>query len=157
MNFKLIEIIERTSETSFDKVISILKSETSKRFQLFSDRIMRGQINNGHIIAVINPPLGLADPFKSNLNGVVLNENGKTKILLKIYPSWLIIGFGIIWYVLLLFMIIRLSYKDITDSLKSIGLILIYGFVPYGLCKLKLNWDTRRLKYRIDKIVKNSA
>jgi hypothetical protein len=71
MKLTLNERILKRTDLSFDSVSLILTSGTLKGFNFFPDKIMTGTIENGIINAVINPPTGWADPFKSRVKGLV--------------------------------------------------------------------------------------
>ena len=147
----------KKTELSHEDVISILQSGTLRGFEFFPDKIMTGRLESGKIKSVINPPTGLADPFKSRVSGVVENNNGRTKIELKIKLGWVIIGFYIIWYSLILFMIFGLIFKQSEHSLRSFGILIVFILLPLGLGKLKISWDKRRLEDWMDKKLKTTA
>ena len=157
MKLTLTDRIMKQTELSHENVISILQSGTLGAFKFFPDEIMTGKFANGKIKSVINPPTGFADPFKSRVNGIVKNENGRTKIELKINLGWIIIGFYIIWYSLILLMIFGLIFQQSEHALQSFGILIVFILLPLGLGKLKLSWDKRRLEDWIDEKLKTSS
>lgn len=87
------EKINIQTDIAYNEVISMFDSGISKEFKLFPDRIMNGRIEDGTIRAVINPPLGFSDPFKSRVKGEIKEQDGKTIIKLNVNPAWIIIAF----------------------------------------------------------------
>ncbi len=87
--FKLTGRIVRRTELPYEKVLSILYSGISTGYgnHLFSDKIMTGRINSGKIKAVINPPKGWSDPFKSRVNGTVNHGKEGTNLELTTYTA----------------------------------------------------------------------
>jgi len=145
MKLSLIENIEKITETSYDKVISIISSGISEKFHFFPKEIMNGKVENGNVKAVINPPTGLVDPFKSRIEGCIKNINEQTNISLRIRLGWKVIGFLIIWCVMILYMILSFDYSDLMRNLQFIGISIIWTLLPFGAAKIKINWDKRRL------------
>jgi hypothetical protein len=145
--------IERETEMPFEKVISIFRNNTSGKFQFFPDQIMFGQVGADEIKSVINPPLGWVDPFKSRVKGRITTSYGRTNIGLNISPSWIVVGFIVVWCILTIIMILKFDFVETYRSLKFIGLTFLWTIIPFGLCKIKVTWDRRRLdKWLCEKI-----
>ncbi|MDP4274221.1 MAG: hypothetical protein Q8907_08085 [Bacteroidota bacterium] len=151
----LTEIINKETGKNRDKVIATLRKGICDKFQLFPDKIMHGFIIDNKIRAFISPPFGFVDPFKSRVTGIIENNNNKTEIQLKVNPSFVIIGFIMIWIGLIIFMIITHNFRDILNSLGFIGIAIIFTIIPFGLAKIKIRWDKKRLENWIDKEIKN--
>lgn len=139
------EKIVRQTHRPYNEVISLFDSEISREFKLFPDRVMNGKLKDGEIRAVINPPMGFSDPFKSRVKGVITEIEGTTQINLHVKPAWIIIAFWLFWTFVLSIFLFQLDYKNIDFSIETIGHIFLFGVVPYLLGKLKVNWDKRRL------------
>jgi hypothetical protein len=154
MKLTLNERIFKRTDLSVDCVISILQSGTLKGFNFFPDKIMTGTVDNGRVRTVINPPKGWADPFKSRVQGIVNQEEGRAIVDLKINLGWVIIAFYIIWYSLLFLMLFGLVFKDSKNGIEVIGILIAYSLFPLGLGKIKVNWDKRRLEKWIEKKIK---
>ncbi len=154
MKLTLIESIEKKSDKPYDKILLALQSGTSDEFSFFPKEIMDGVIGNGEIMTVINPPVGHVDPFKSRVRGLVKKENGLTVIKLKISPSWVIIGFTVIWCFLIILGTITYEFIDLVQTLQFLGVAIIWTFIPFGVGKLKVNWDRRRLEKWINNKIK---
>jgi hypothetical protein len=151
MQFKLTYTIEKISDNSIEEVISIFHKGTANRIQMIPDQILYGYVREEKIEAVINPPHGLVDPFKSRIEGLIKNENNKTTISLKIKPSWTIIGFIGIWIGLLFIMLVNFEYPNFYRVLQYFGLSIIWTLIPIILCKIKVKWDKTRFEKWLDK------
>jgi hypothetical protein len=147
----LTEKIEIKSEHTYEEVIAILHDTISESLQLFHDTIMHGSFKGNKFEAVINPPIGFVDPFKSIIKGTIITDNNKTEINILIKPSSVLFGFSVIWFVLLIFMVISFKYTDIVTSVLFIGLIMLFALIVIGLIKVKVHWDTKRLKTALNK------
>ena len=154
MKLTLTERIEKTSDKPYDKILSALESGIADEIRFFPKEIMNGEIWNGEIMTVINPPFGLVDPFKSRVRGLVIEENGLTVIKLKVSPSWVIIGFIVIWCSLTILGTITYEYSDLIQTLQFLGVAIIWTFIPLGIGKLKVNRDRQRLEKWISKQIK---
>jgi hypothetical protein len=146
MKLTINERILKQTDLSYDRVNSILQSGTLKGFNFFAENIMTGTIENGKVKTVINPPIGLVDPFKSRVNGFINQQGGQVIIDLKISLGWIIIGFYFIWYSLLLLILFGLIFKGSNGGLEMIGILIAFFLLPLVLGKLKIYWDRRRLE-----------
>ena len=149
MKIGLTEHIEAIINNDRIKFVSSLETHLSKEFQLFPNTILSGKLINNKLNAKINPPIGWVDPFKSLVNGTIDSVEKSTKLNLKVSPSWTIRIFLIIWYALTLLMIFKFNYSDFVNSLKFIGIELIWIIIPLVLTRLKVRWDRKRLERKI--------
>ncbi|MBX2960105.1 MAG: hypothetical protein KF732_09130 [Flavobacteriales bacterium] len=158
MTFALTDKIEKTTDLSQDKVVALLESGTTNKFQLFPDHIMTGEIYDDCIDTVINPPTGFSDPFKSRVTGNITCDNKLTKISLTVKPSWTVVVFTIVWCGLIIKMLYDTFIStDLPLTFKSISLLICLSLIPFGLGKLKVIWDTHRLKEWLDTTIINTA
>lgn len=72
---------------SQDKVIALIASGTTNKFQLFPDYMMTGEIIGNRINTVINPQTGFSDPVKSRATGNITCDNKLTSIQITVKPS----------------------------------------------------------------------
>ena len=140
-----------------EKVVSIFHSGILTKYHIFPERIMTGKIKNGSIDSHINPPFGFVDPFKSRVKGTFQSENGLTRIELKIGTGWLIIGFYILWYSIILIAIFGFIFGDTKSNFSGLLFLIGSAIIPIGLGRLKLYWDKKRLEVWIREKIENSA
>jgi hypothetical protein len=153
----LTDKITLETDLPLEKVISIFHEEILTEFRIFPDRIMTGEIKNGNIDSLINPPSGFVDPFKSRVNGTVQIANKLTRIELKISTGWIIIGFYILWYSIILIVIFGYIFGDAQGNYSGLLFLIAFAIFPIGLGRLKLNWDKKRLEDWIREKIENSA
>jgi hypothetical protein len=146
MKLILAEKIVKRTDLLYEQVISNISSGISNELKLFPDKIMRGRIEDGEIKSVINPPSGWSDPFRSRVKGIVKQVNGHIKIELTIRPGWVIIGFYLIWYWLMLRVIYDQIFEGTNSGIQLYLILIIYILFPLALGKLKVYWDRRRLE-----------
>jgi len=149
MKIRITENIVGIINIERAKFVSNLETQISEKFQLFPEQILTGKFEDNKLKAKINPPSGLADPFKSIVTGTIESDNNSTKLNLKVSPSWTIRIFLTIWYVLILLMTINYNYSDFSSLLKFIGIDLIWILIPLALTRLKVRWDRIRLERKI--------
>ena len=154
MKLTLNEIIFIRTKLSYERVNSIFQSGTLQGFNLFPDKIMTGRIENGKVTAIINPPIGWSDPFKSRVKGSINKENEHVTVDLRISLGWTIIAIYFIWYSLFLLILYGLIFKSSNGGFKIFAFLLMYFIFPLGLGKLKIIWDRRRLEKWIEKKIK---
>lgn len=156
MNFSLTEKIEKKTKLSVKDTITILKNGTEKKFQFFPDQIMKGKITTNFIEAVINPPIGLSDGFKSKVTGRIINDKTTTHISLIVKPSLAITIFIVAWCLLIFLALFFHEYSDTIETLKFLFITIAWTILPFALCKLKVNWDKRRLEKWIETELSNT-
>ena len=142
--------ITKWVDLPLDEVNTIFQNLTSDSHNLLPKTVMYGTVVNGRIDALINPPNLLVDPFKSRVRGELKKENSLTKIDLRISLSWVLIVFGILWYIPMIIGFWGLITKDLGHVTERIIMLSIFSILPFGLSALKLNFDKRRLEDRIE-------
>jgi hypothetical protein len=153
----LTETIEKTTNLSQDKVIALIASGTTNKFQLFPDYMMTGEIIGNRIDTVINPQTGFSDPFKSRATGNITCDNKLTSIRITIKPSWTLILSATVWNGLIIAGLCFSEYgtfPDLVQTLKYIFIQVVWILLPFGLIRLKVNWDRRRLEKWLDNALK---
>jgi hypothetical protein len=142
----LKEGFEIKSEMNEGQVLLILENGISGKFQFFPNSIMYGQISRNNIKAVINPPLGYVDPFKSRVHGELKTQNDLTIIKVKVFPSWIVIGFILLWLILIVVMIATFDYANTIEVIKFLILTFLLISFPFVIARLKVHWDRKRLE-----------
>ena len=146
MKISLKENIYKITDNSSEQVLAVFKKSENASEDVLSWLNHSKKENIISIKALINPPSGFADAFKSRMSGQIIDRENQTIIDLKIRPSWVIIIFSTIWISLLLIMFYQVDLTNITKAIKFIGFFILYLSIPLGLGKLKVNWDRRRLE-----------
>ena len=146
MKISLKENIYKITDNSSEQVLAVFKKSENASEDVLSWLNHSKKENIISIKALINPPSGFADAFKSRMSGQIIDRENQTIIDLKIRPSWVIIIFSIIWISLLLIMFYQVDLPNISKTVKFIGFFILYLSIPLGLGKLKVNWDRRRLE-----------
>jgi len=144
------------SELSFDEVIHRLEKGMSQKFELFTDKIMSGEINGTNINATINPPNSFSDPFKTRVKGEIMSEIGETKLDFKVsfgLVNKLILG---VWYLPMILLLQHEKNQNIISFIEIFGMLSIMSFISFILLWLKLKWDKGRLEKWLIKNMKNS-
>lgn len=150
MKLRLTDRITKWTELPLEEVDAIFQNGTSDSYKFFPKTIMHGTMLNGRIDALINPPKLIADPFQSRVKGEFKRENELTKIDLRINLSWLIIVFGILWYIPILIATWGLFTNEQGHLIERIIWISLFSILPIVFCSLKLNWDKQRLENWIE-------
>lgn len=154
MKLRLTDRITKWTELPLEEVDTIFQNGTSDSYKFFPTTIMYGTMVNGRIDALINPPKLIADPFQSRVKGELKRENERTKIDLRINLSWIIIVFGILWYIPILFGIWGLFTNELDHVIERIIGLSLFSILPIGFSALKLNWDKGRLENWIEEKVR---
>ena len=157
MNVGLSEFIDEKIEATADQFVSKLKSYLTNKFEMFPDKPLTGKINGERFDFKINPPLMWSDPFKSRAEGQIIQLNGLSQLQLKISPNLTIKLFLGVWFLLLLLFLIQTDYTDVYEIIKRLGATLLLASLVIVLIKVKVKWDTRRLKDLLNVIKKNCA
>ena len=153
MKFVMLEKIYIKVDAPFERVIQVINRNISIKFQLFPDRILTGElIKDGKLKAVINPPIGWSDPFKSRIAGHVTVSEKTTVLEFTVKPSLIIMGFLIIWLGLIVITLMSFEYKETEKTIEFIGKEICLSIFPFLLSKLKIAWDSKRF----NKWVKNA-
>ena len=143
MNFSLIEIVEKQTKLSYDKVISSFLDSNVFDITSFSDENFNEE---GKFKLEIRPPAFLIDFTTSRVEGSIYSQEGLTNIRLKFRPSWIIIGFIIVWSILLVPMFIMFDYENTSRTLQFIGFSIIWASIPFVIGRLKVYRDRKRLE-----------
>ena len=114
--------------------------------ELFTDKVITGDIYETRLNATINPPNALSDPFKSKVEGSILSENKGTKLELTVKFGIVNILAILIWYLPMLFVFQYEKNQDLKSVLAIFGMCLLFSLFSLFLLKLKVNWDKRRLE-----------
>lgn len=154
MKIRLTDRIIKLTELPLEEVDTIFQNGISDSYKFFPTTIMYGTMVNGRIDALINPPKLIADPFQSRVKGEFKRENELTKIDLKINLSWLIIVFGILWYIPILIATWGLFTNEQGHVIERIIWISLFSILPIGFSTLKLNWDKVRLENWIEERIR---
>ena len=107
------------------------------------------KINIDRIKFVSNLETHLSKKFQLFPDKILSGKLIDNKLNLKVSPSWTIRIFLTIWYILSLLMIFKFDYSDFVNSLKFIGIELIWIITPLVLTRLKVRWDRIRLERKI--------
>jgi hypothetical protein len=158
MKFTLYEKISIKLDTPLEAVIIVINRNISLKFQFFPDKILTGElIKDRKLKAVINPPLGWCDPFKSRISGSLNTCEKQTALEFTVKPSLAIIGFLTIWTALIVLMIISFDYKGTDKIIGFIGLVFCFIIIPLLLSKLKIVWDSKRFNIWAREVFKQNS
>lgn len=149
MKIGLTENIETIINIERAEYTSLLEKHILKDFQAFPEQILTGELKDNRLKAKINPPIGLADPFRSLVNGTIVSIANKTELKLKISPGWIIRIFLSIWSVLNIIIVTRYEYTDFQDFVRFIGILMVSIIPPLIMSRLKVRWDRKRLERKI--------
>ncbi len=133
----LISKIHILSDEPFERIQSILRSGMSSRYRMFSETIMNGVLSDGRLKAVVNPPMGIADPFKSRVTGYIKDQDFQTEIILEVKPGWFV---AVLCLMLLVFTTVSIFFQ----IELALGLFLFF-IICFALGLLKMEWDKGRL------------
>lgn len=98
---------------------------------------MNGTLSNGRLKAVVNPPMGISDPFKSRVTGYIKDLDFQTEIILEVKPGWFI---SVLCLMLLAFTTVSIFFR----IELALGLFLFF-ILCFALGLLKIEWDKGRL------------
>jgi hypothetical protein len=155
MKFGLSEFIEEKIEMNIDQFVSKLGNYVTTKFQIFPDKPLTGKINGNRFDFKINPPSMWSDPFKSRAQGQIIRINGLNQIQFKISPNLTIKLFLGIWLILILSFLIQTGYTDFYETIKAVSVALLFTSLLFVLIKIKVKWDTRRLRNLLNVIKQN--
>ena len=151
----LRENIELKLKSSPEEVKLFFENVVSTHFIiLISNKLLYGKIDGYKISAISNPPVGISDPFRSRIIGLIDNQNNQTTLKLSIKPSYVLIVFLWIWNAIMFLMILDIDLPTLQDKFSFIIIYIIWILFPLGLTRLKVNWDRRRIEKFIRKHLK---
>lgn len=156
MTFKLTENIDVKFQLDAEKFITTLKNYSTTDFQMFPDKPLTGEIVGNAFSFKINPPLMIVDPFRSLANGQVCIENGINHLQVKISPSWTILAFLTLWFILIILFFSISNFTDNPITFCTICWTFTLILLPIVLTKIKIIWDKRRLKKLLDAMIKKA-
>ncbi len=146
MNVGLSEFIDEKIEATADQFVSKFGSYLTTKFETFPDKPLTGKINGDRFDFKINPPLMWSDPFKSRAEGQIIQLNGLSQLQLKISPNLTLKLFLGVWLILILLFLLQTDYTDVYEIIKRLVAALLLASLVIVLIKVKVKWDTRRLK-----------
>jgi hypothetical protein len=158
MKFALYEKISIKLDAPLEAVTILINRNICMKFLFFPDKILTGElIKDGKLKAVINPPIGWSDPFKSRISGSITTSEKKTALEFTVKPSLIIIGFLTIWIVLIVLTIISFDYKGTDKTIGFIGLVFCFTIFLLLLSKLKIVWDSKRFNKWVREAFKQNS
>jgi len=155
MKINLSEYIEENIEMSTDKFIAELENHLNNRNQIFHGRPISGKVIGNIFEFNINPPFLWVDPFKSKVSGQISLVKNLNQLKCRISPNLTTIIFLMLFSFLLLISIDQIVFLDPGKTFKSIISISLLMILLTVLVKIKVKWDTRRLKNILEVIKTN--
>lgn len=151
MKIRLSRKINKETDLPVEEAVKVIQTGVSTKYQLFPDKIMCGDLDEGKFETLINPPFGWVDPFRSRVIGKFSHKDKLTIISLTVKPNSLTTGFMVIWYSLMILMILSFSYHSWIEFVEVLGISLIWAAFPFFLIRIKTSWDKRRLESWLNK------
>lgn len=144
----LYRSFEISTANSKDIIIKRISKIGENKFKFFPVKLLTGSIDNDYTLnAIINLPFPLSDPFKNRVTAYIIE--GKDRNILKGK-----VNFGLLNSILcFLFYIPYLFNVGEGFDLKGLGMLTLMNLIIIFLLYLKLNWDSKRLKRKLNEIL----
>lgn len=155
MKINLSEYFEENIEMSTDKFIAELENHLNNRNQIFHGRPISGRVIGTLFEFKINPPFLWVDPFKSKVRGQISLVKNLNLLKCRISPNLTTLIFLVMFFFLLLISIDQIGFIDPGKTVKSIISMSLLMILLIVLVKIKVKWDTKRLKNILEVVKTN--